>query len=233
MITIGICDDDPKMQKALRVPLERKLQLLGEEYRILEYASGEALLAGSQTDGLDILFLDIEMDGLNGMETARSLRRMESDTILIFVTAYPDFVFQGYDVHAFHYILKPYEDRKILEVLEQALKLLGNLGEQFYTVEQKSGILRVPLKQILAFCSDRRQISILTADGKLDFYGKLGEVEKQLPDYFIRIHNRYLANLNHITALEPDGCVCGDHFLPVSRTYRQQLEIAFARALLQ
>ena len=100
MITIGICDDDPKMQKALRVPLERKLQLLGEEYRILEYASGEALLAGSQTDGLDILFLDIEMDGLNGMETARSLRRMESDTILIFVTAYPDFVFQGYDVHA-------------------------------------------------------------------------------------------------------------------------------------
>ena len=48
MITIGICDDDPKMQKALRVPLERKLQLLGEEYRILEYASGEALLAGSR-----------------------------------------------------------------------------------------------------------------------------------------------------------------------------------------
>ena len=83
---------------------------------------------------------------------------MESDTILIFVTAYPDFVFQGYDVHAFHYILKPYEDRKILEVLEQALKLLGNLSEQFYTVEQKSGILRVPLKQILAFCSDRRKI---------------------------------------------------------------------------
>lgn len=169
MITIGICDDEPKMQKALRVPLERKLQLLGEEYRIQEYASGEALLAGSQTDGLDILFLDIEMDGLNGMETARSLRRMESDTILIFVTAYPDFVFQGYDVHAFHYILKPYEDRKILEVLEQALKLLGNLGEQYYTVEQKSGILRVPLKHILAFCSDRRKVSILTADGKLDF----------------------------------------------------------------
>ena len=172
------------MQKALRVPLERKLQLLGEEYRILEYASGEALLAGSQTDGLDILFLDIEMDGLNGMETARSLRRMESDTILIFVTAYPDFVFQGYDVHAFHYILKPYEDRKILEVLEQALKLLGNLGEQFYTVEQKSGILRVPLKQILAFLQRPKKDLHLNSRWETGLLWKTGRSRKAAAGLF-------------------------------------------------
>lgn len=232
MITLGICDDEPKMRKTLKATLETKLQLLGEQYQILEYDSGETLLAGCRTDGLDILFLDIEMNGVNGMETARALRRMEADTILIFVTAYPDYVFQGYEVHAFHYILKPYKEQKILEVLEQALSQIKNMEEQFYTVEQKSGILRVPLKSIIAFCSDRRKISILTEDEKLEFYGKLNDVEAGLPDYFIRIHNRYLANLNYITALDPDGCICKGRLLPVSRTYRRQLEIAFARALL-
>lgn len=233
MLTIGICDDEAKMRKALRVPLEKKLQLLGEEYRILEFDCGESLLSHSQTDGLDLLFLDIEMKELNGMDTAKALRRRESNVILIFVTAYPDFVFQGYEVHAFHYILKPYEERKIADVLEQAHKELGRHEEQFFTIEQKSGTIRIPLKKIAAFVSDRRKITVLTDDGQPEFYGKLCDIQTDLPDYFIRIHNRYLVNLNFVTALEKDGCLCAGQLLPVSRTYRQQLEIAFAKALLR
>lgn len=232
MLTIGICDDEATMRRTLRIPLERKLQLMGEEYRILEYDSGEALLSRSEADTLDILFLDIEMKQLNGMETAQALRRREADTTLIFVTAYPDFVFQGYEVHAFHYILKPCEEKKVADVLEQAVKERAKHGEAFFTVEQKSGIQRIPLKKIAAFCSDRRKVLVLTADGKVEFYGKLNEIEPTLPDYFIRIHNRYLVNLNLVTALSKDGCICAGQDFPVSRTYRQELEIAFARTLL-
>lgn len=233
MLTIGICDDEEKMRRALRRPLERKLQLLGEEYRILEYASGEVLLSRPEADSLDILFLDIEMKPLNGMETAHALRRREADTTLIFVTAYPDFVFQGYEVHAFHYILKPCEEKKVAEVLEQAIREREKNGEQFFTVAQKAGVQRIPLKKIAAFCSDRRKIAVLTADGKTEFYGKLSEIAPTLPDYFIRIHNRYLINLHLVTALSKDGCLCAGQDFPVSRTYRQDLEIAFAKALLQ
>lgn len=149
MIHIGICDDEPAMRRALRKPLEQKLQLLGEEYQIFEYDSGESLIMRPEAEGLDILFLDIEMKELSGMDTARALRKRDVSTILIFVTAYPDYVFEGYEVHAFHYILKPYEERRIGNVLEQALKELGAGQEQFFTLEQKSGTLRIPLKQIL------------------------------------------------------------------------------------
>ncbi len=234
MVNIGICDDEAPMRKALRTPLEQKLQLLGEDYQIFEYDSGEALIARPEAESLDILFLDIEMKQLSGMDTARTLRKRDAQTLLIFVTAYPDFVFQGYEVHAFHYILKPYEERKIQNVMEQALKELGKTQEQFFTLEQKSGILKIPVKKILAFSSDRRKVILSLKDGsRMEMYGKLDEVKEELPDYFIRCHNRHLVNLNYITALEKDRCICGTLQIPVSRAFRQSLEIAFARLLLQ
>ncbi|MCI9621219.1 MAG: response regulator transcription factor [Dorea sp.] len=234
MINIGICDDEASMRRLLRAPLEQKLQLLGADYRIFEYDCGETLLTRPETEWLDILFLDIEMKQLSGMETAKNLRKRDSHTLLIFVTAYPDFVFQGYEVHAFHYILKPYENQKIMKVLEQAIKELGQNREHYFTLEQKSGTTKIPAKKILAFSSDRRKIIISLEDGnKLEFYGKLDAVETDLPDYFIRCHNRHLVNLNYVTALEKDGCTLRSQSFPVSRAYRQSVEIAFARLLLQ
>ena len=234
MISIGICDDEAPTRRALRTPLERKLQLLGISYRILEYDSGEALFSHPEREYLDILFLDIEMKQMNGMETAKNLRKRNSHTLLIFVTAYPDFVFQGYEVHAFHYILKPYEEHKIQAVLEQALEELGRDREPYFTLERKSGILKIPLKKVLAFSSDRRKVVIFLNDGsRPDFYGTLDEVESGLPDYFVRCHNRHLVNLNFVSALEKDRCICGALQFPVSRAFRQPLEIAFARLLLR
>ncbi|MCI9328418.1 MAG: response regulator transcription factor [Ruminococcus sp.] len=234
MISIGICDDEAPTRRALRTPLERKLQLLGISYRILEYDSGEALFSHPEREYLDILFLDIEMKQMNGMETAKNLRKRNSHTLLIFVTAYPDFVFQGYEVHAFHYILKPYEEHKIQAVLEQALEELGRDQEPYFALERKSGILKIPLKKVLAFSSDRRKVVIFLNDGsRPDFYGKLDEVESGLPDYFVRCHNRHLVNLNFVSALEKDRCICGALQFPVSRAFRQPLEIAFARLLLR
>lgn len=234
MITIGICDDEAAMRKSLRAPLEQKLQLMGMDYQIFEYDSGETLIKNTGAQWLDILFLDIEMKDLNGMDTAKALRRQNVHTLLIFVTAYPDFVFQGYEVHAFHYILKPYEERKIKSVLEQALIKLGKNAEQSFTLEQKSGTYKVPMKKIVAFSSDKRKVVISLDDGgTLDFYGRLDTVAKDLPDYFVRCHNRHLINLNFVTALEKDRCICKAFAFPVSRAYRQPLEIAFARLLLR
>ncbi len=234
MINIGICDDEAPMRKLLRLPLEQKLQLLGEDYRIFEYDSGEALVGRAESEWLDILFLDIEMKDLNGMETARHLRKRDARTLLIFVTAYPDFVFQGYEVHAFHYILKPYDERKIQRVLAQALDELGKKREQYFSLEQKSGTIKIPMQKILAFSSDKRKIILSLSDGSLlDFYGKLDDVKKTLPDYFVRCHNRHLVNLNFVTALEKDSCTLGTKVFPVSRACRQPLEIAFARLLLE
>lgn len=233
MVTIGICDDEQAMRKSLRQILEQTLQLQGMEYQIIEYMSGEELIAGTKVQDLDILFLDIEMKALDGIKTAQILRKKGKKTIIIFVTAYPDFVFQGYEVHAFHYILKPYKEKKIARVMEQALEEAALSEEHYFMVEQKARSIRIPLADTLAFCSERRKIHIIMQEETVEYYGKLDEAARDLPEYFIRIHNRYIVNLNFMTTLEKDCCVLGRYSFPVSRAYRQSLETAFARSMLK
>ena len=233
MVKIGICDDQPEMRKPLRQILEQVLQLQGVEYLIYESESGEELTAGISCLDIDILFLDIEMRSLDGIETAKLLRRKGMKGIIIFITAYPDFVFQGYEVHAFHYILKPYRKEKIEEVLRQALHELDLSKERYFVIEQKARVIRIPLSQTIAFKSDRRKVEALLEEDFVAFYGRIDEVCRELPSCFIRIHNRYIVNLNYVTTLERDRCILGSRSFPVSRAFRQELETAFARAMLK
>ena len=233
MVKIGICDDEPEMRKPLRQILEQVLQLQGVEYLISESESGEELTAGISCLDIDILFLDIEMRSLDGIETAKLLRRKGMKGIIIFVTAYPDFVFQGYEVHAFHYILKPYRKEKIEEVLRQALHELDLSKERYFVIEQKARVIRIPLSQTIAFKSDRRKVEALLEEDFVAFYGRIDEVCRELPSCFIRIHNRYIVNLNYVSTLERDRCILGSRSFPVSRAFRQELETAFARAMLK
>ena len=155
---IAVCDDEKNLRRDLRRLVEIHMELKGIPCEIVEYESGERLLEEGEADKTDILFLDIEMPGKGGMETARLLRSYGKKMMIIFVTAYPDFVFQGYEVQAFHYILKPYQEKKIKEVLDRALDAIDTMQEQYFVIEQKSGVQRLPLSGIVCFYSDRRNI---------------------------------------------------------------------------
>ncbi|MEY8296329.1 MAG: LytR/AlgR family response regulator transcription factor [Emergencia timonensis] len=233
MLKIAICDDEKKLRRDLRNLLAVQMELTGMDYAIQEFDCGESLLAACDAaEQIDILFLDIEMPGSDGMTTAKLLRQSGCKMIIIFVTAYPDFVFQGYEVHAFHYILKPYEEAKIREVLSKAIQEISGQETQFYMVEQKSGTLRLPMDAICYFKSDRRTIHIVTTNDSFTFYGKLDDVEAKLPACFQRVHNRYLVNMHFVTQVRPTSCLCHEEELPVSRAYKQDLAVAFAQMLL-
>lgn len=234
VMRIAICDDEKSLRRDLRRLVEVHLELQGMDYEIEEYTSGETLVRDMGKNETDILFLDIEMPGIGGMDTARALRSAGDKVLIIFVTAYPDYVFQGYEVQAFHYILKPYQPRKIQEVLDKAIEERGASREHYYVVEQKSGTLRLRLSQIYCFYSDRRSVCALDKNGdKVTFYGKLDRVQEELPSFFQRVHNRYLVNMNEVSKVEGGCCVCNGEEIPVSRTYRQSLAVAFAQILLK
>ncbi|MCA5962957.1 LytTR family transcriptional regulator [Blautia sp. RD014234] len=100
-------------------------------------------------------------------------------------------------------------------------------------MEQKARVIRIPLSQTIAFQSDRRKVEALLEEDFVAFYGRIDEVCRELPSCFIRIHNRYIVNLNYVTTLEKDRCILGSRSFPVSRAFRQELETAFARAMLK
>jgi len=233
MTNIVICDDESTLRNALSNVLETELQLMDIAYKMTEFDSGESLLRAKSIEKIDIIFLDVEMKEINGMETAKRFRRINKTAVIIFVTSYPDFVFQGYEVKALNYILKPYKDKKIIEVLHLALEELSVSTEHYYVIEQKSGSIKLSLKDVLYFYSDKRYICAVTINDTVRFYGKLNETELELPEFFVRIHNRYLINIHYITSIESASVVCGGDTLPVSRAFKQDLAVAFARKILQ
>lgn len=233
MLQLAVCDDEKIFRSDLRKILGTELELCGIDYHIEEFASGEELLAGLEKSDCQILFLDIEMKGMDGVSAARKLRERKRQMEIIFVTSYADFVFQGYEVRALNYILKPYEPEKIAAVLHTAMEALDIEAEKYYVIDQKGGSIRVPLSSVKYFASDRRTVHAVTTDEEYTFYEKLGDLESQLPDTFVRIHNRYLVHMKYIEAVRQNTAVVGGEELPVSRSCRADLSVAFARYMLR
>ena len=121
---IAVCDDD----KEIRDMLAEKIGKLYPEADLWLYRSGEELLSSDKEP--DILLLDIQMPGSNGMETAQRLRSRGMDTIIIFVSALEDYVFQAFDVGAFHYLVKPFTAEKLSEVLKKAVEAFEEFKKQ-------------------------------------------------------------------------------------------------------
>lgn len=212
---IGICDD----QKEVREQIADRVRRLYPEESILFFASGQEALDAQQT--IDLLFLDIQMPGINGMEAARKIRSENSRIIIIFVTAMEDYVYQAFDVGAFHYLVKPFVEEKFSEVLQNAVKQyedrklelyrtpeqyedrrLGyvkeNEGSPSLIVSAKGKHTTVRLKDIIYAEVYNRKMILHTIDSDLEYYGKMKELEKKAGDDFFRSHRAYLVNFDFI-----------------------------------
>lgn len=232
MLQLAVCDDERVFRSDLRKILGTELELCGIDNHISEFTSGEELIAGMEKADCQILFLDIEMKGIDGVEAARRLRETKRQMEIVFVTSYADFVFQGYEVRALNYILKPYEPEKIAAVLHTALEALDIEAEKYYVIDQRGGSIRVPLSSVKYFSSERRTVHAVTTEREYTFYEKLSDLETELPDTFVRIHNRYLVHLKYLEAVRQNTAVVDGEELPVSRSCKSGLSIAFAKYML-
>lgn len=234
MLNICICDDEKIQRSELKSIISTQLELKGLDFSIHECESGESLnlMLIKDNNYLDIIFLDIEMSGLNGIETARNIRELNDKVVIIFVTGFSDYVFDGYEVKALNYILKPYKKEKIVHGLFQAVKQVENINHDFFIVQLNSSSYKINLRDVIYFSSDKRKIKVITKENTYEFYAKLDDIEKEMPSYYVRIHNRYLVNLNFVVAIENNYVDANSEKLPISRTRYQKVMIAFAKSML-
>lgn len=235
MLAIGLCDDNYDARLALRAALERHLESQGQRARLLEFSSGEGLLGwlDKHPGELNLIFLDMEMGDLNGMDTARQLRKRDETLPLVFVTGYPDHVFEGYQVGALAYLLKPPTPQQLEDVLTRAAAALLRSEDQVYLCRRGEITYRIPRKDILYFTSDRRQVTCVTKDAVYAFYGKLDQVAQELGDTFVRIHQRYLVKVQAVDKVAGNQVFLGDTVLPISRSCHAGAMIALTRAALE
>lgn len=209
-ISIAICDDEKNIQQILSRDVKTFCADHGISCQIACYDSGEEMLKSSTAQMPDILFLDIQMSGRNGMEIAKELRRQHKNTILIFVTAMSEYVYEAFDVDALHYLVKPFPKEKLQAVLGKALRQLQNLTEDKkcppLQLETSPAILvkrgglstKVFLSDIIYAEVFNRKVMLHTVNGDIEYYGKLTDLSEQAGADFYRTHRAYLVNLKYV-----------------------------------
>lgn len=236
MLRIGICDDLADARLVLRSLLERILENRKLQGQFFEFSSGETLLRwyDHHAGELDIIFLDMELHELDGMETARRLRTEDAGLQLVFVTGYAEHVFDGYSVGALGYLLKPPKQEQLEAVLDRAQTALYRDLERAYICRSGDTHYRIPISNILYFASNRRQVQCVTESQSYTFYAKLDAVAAEVGREFVRVHQRYLVRAGAVDRMESGEVILRNgERLPVSRSCQQSALLALTRAELE
>lgn len=218
-VQIGICDDSKEDIKML---LEA-LYAYDPYFQVLYYTDGESLLQDCYDHKIlfDILFLDIYMPGLNGIETAGEIRTIMKDTKIIFISSSNEHYPEAYDVFAFNYLIKPLNLEKLNRVLNQALMNITNEHRKQISFSYKGTTYRIFCIDILYIESNDKTISFYMADKTtLYCYAKMDEILKQLPEEsFIRCHQSFAVNIFHVTEMRGNYFYIHHTMISISKKY--------------
>ena len=222
MLSIAVCDDEIIECCNMAGKLKNILEEMKIPYKIRQFQSGRELLLALES--FDIVFLDIMMQGLDGMKTAQIFRRKVPDKILIFVSVSTKYVFDAYDVEAFQYLLKPVDDRKLKRVLQKAVRKTVSRSQEFMVVSRERQKQKVFLDDIYYFEIKGRIVDVHWMEGIFTYYGRIGELEDKLRDKgFFRCHKSYLINLKYVDAYTRQEVILenGEHIAIAKRRYEK------------
>ena len=194
-LNIAICDDEKVIREQIKEMAEKEMPCVCAGL----YETGDELLASRKQ--FDIVFLDIQMEGTDGIETAKRLRQRDEDTILIFITGIREYVFEAFDVAAFHYLLKPIEVDKFREVFRRAgreLEKRKSKRRETVLIKTRNRSFSLEKDSILYIESRGKKVEIHTTGETIEAYASMNEMEGQLGGGFFRCHRGYLVNMAYV-----------------------------------
>lgn len=205
MLKIAICDDDFNFTGSLENLVLQASRSIGIRVDIDVFSDGKTLLRSIQAgECYGLIFIDIEMEQIDGISAARKIRETDRSVLLIYISGYDQYLKDLFEVEPFRFLSKPLDEEKFHQYFKEACHRIGET-EIFYQFTFNREIQKVPLKDVVYFESRNRVVHIYLNDGSTAyFYGKLNVVEKELEDsrrYFLRIHQSFLVNYDYITKM--------------------------------
>lgn len=228
---IGICDDEAAQRELLKKYMQEWAAARRVSLDIVLFVSGESLLFQWEDDQVfDLLALDIEMGNVSGIELAQRLRKNGEDVPILFITGYEQYIAQGYEVSALHYLLKPVQKEKLFSVLDRLIRAKKTETKLLFPIGD--GTLAIYPSDIWYIEADGHQCMLAAADRRYPLRQSIGEAAKALEGKkeFVRCHRSYLVNLCHVSAVVRLELVMDDHtVIPVSRRLEKQVNEAFIK----
>ena len=214
MLKIAVCDDDRQMLSKMREYLKDFEKL----FQISLYSSGEDLLTSGES--YDFIFLDIDMKGISGIDTARILRQKDRKAKIIYVTAYDDFKDYAFAVHAFAYLVKPVDKGKIQSILREALAYTET-PETIPSVcfQTSDGLQDISTRDIYYFEYQNRRLKMVTAAGDFWIQDSIHHMARRMEPWdFLMPHKSFIVNLYHIRNIKGyDILMTDSSLIPLSQ----------------
>lgn len=221
---IGICDDCSVDAEYLSSLVGKWAADGGHIAGIREFPSAEAFLFQYEEEkDFDILLLDIEMGGLSGVDLAKKIREENGGVQIVFITGFPDFMAEGYEVSALHYLMKPVSAGKLCSVLDRAAANLGKAEKHLkITFDRQTEF--VPLGRIMYVEAQKQYVRIRTEAGDYRMKASLGEMEARLDEYFYKCQRSFLVNLSFVSKIK-NQCIIlkNGEEIPISRGLAEEI----------
>lgn len=228
MLKIAIIDDDISCINLLKSHIMQFEKEENFQVEVSEYLNGLMLIADYKPV-YDIIFLDVEMPHMNGMEVAKYIRRSDPHAIIIFVTNMSQYAVKGYEVNAFDYIIKPMNYLSMSTKLRTAIKALKTKEETSIIIPGEDGDCHIKAGEIVYIEVKDHWLFIHTKDNTYKMLGSLKEMEDQLEDYnFVCCYRCYLINLKYVTRMSSEFVILDNKIeLKISRGKRKKVQSAF------
>ena len=221
---IAVIDDRPADRETIAALVSRWAKDRDTAVTAVPFPSAEAFLFDYSEDrDFDILLLDIEMGAINGVELAKTVRAENDAVQMIFVTGFPDFIAEGYEVSALHYLMKPVDRDKLFSVLDRAAANLEKAERRLrVTFERRTDY--VPFSKILYIEAQKQYVRIVTDGEEYRMKASLAETAAQLDEFFFPCQRSFIVNLRHVARILPDRVVLKNGAeVPISRAMAEKI----------
>lgn len=214
---LAVCDDSDADRQYISGLVSKWAERTGHMVELREFSSAESLLfAYSGENDFDMLLLDIEMGGMDGVTVAKKIRSVNETIQIIFITGYSDYIAEGYDVAALHYLMKPVNGEKLFSVLNRAAEKLAK-NEKVLNFELGGEMIRVPIYKIRYADVFGNYVTVHTPE-KVTVRMTLGELEKELDSRFFRVSRSVIVNLTVISRVTKSEIKLNDgESIPIPR----------------
>ncbi|MGN1406108.1 MAG: LytR/AlgR family response regulator transcription factor [Erysipelotrichaceae bacterium] len=230
MLKIAVCDDDIKITETIESYIARLCAKLSFQYELYRFDDGQKLVE-NYPKNLDICFLDVQMEKLDGISAAREIRKEDEKVILVFMSNYAKYALDGFSVHAYQYLLKPVEYVSFEQEMENVFIRCEKSHFNHLFIKNDDGLFDIDERDILYIETYVSKNSLIhTRKGNIVAYASLKELQERLNNdrLFKRCHNSYIISLSFISSIQKEYIVLNNNEnIPLSRHRRKEMLDAY------